>query len=144
MILVAWGPAMRSAAISHTSSHQPIVPSYIWQNVLTTFRCSGNVLTTFRCQRTRQQLNTLQTVVRFSDPHAWIEKSRTCLEFERKIMVKPHGSLVPVSLTPRGASTSGLSTWSSTRSLLESCDSRDLISWRVSRLDAFSVSPFRT
>jgi hypothetical protein len=27
--LVAWGPAMRSAAISHTSSHQPIVPSYL-------------------------------------------------------------------------------------------------------------------
>ena len=61
-----------------------------------------------------------------------------------KNMVKPHGSLVPVSLTPRGASTPGLSTWSSTRSLQRSCDLGDLISWRVSRLDAFSVSPFRT
>ena len=62
----------------------------------------------------------------------------------KRIMVKPHGLLVPVSLTPRGASTPGLSTWSSTRSLQRSCDLGDLILWRVSRLDAFSISPIRT
>src|SRR6188474_2257639 len=35
-------------------------------------------------------------------------------------------------------------TWSSSRSLQEPYGSGDLILWRVSRLDAFSVSPFRT
>src|SRR5687767_6940577 len=63
---------------------------------------------------------------------------------KRENMVKPHGSLVPVSLTYRYASTPGLSTWSSTRSLQRDYSLGDLISWRVSRLDAFSVSPFRT
>src|SRR6185369_9425253 len=71
--------------------------------------------------------------------------SRHTLYSERREkLVKPHGSLVPVSLTHHCASTPGLSTWSSTRSLQRSCDLGDLISWRVSRLDAFSVSPFRT
>src|SRR6185503_5322623 len=37
----------------------------------------------FLVARRRDKLNTLQTVVRFSDPHAWIEKSRTRLAFER-------------------------------------------------------------
>src|SRR5688572_13496388 len=63
---------------------------------------------------------------------------------KRENMVKPHGSLVPVSSTHRCASTPGLSTWSSTRSLQRDYSLGDLISWRVSRLDAFSVSPFRT
>src|SRR6185369_375314 len=56
------------------------------------------------------------------------------LKEEKQKMVKPHGLLVPVSLTSRDASTPGLSTWSSTRSLQRSCDLGDLISWRVSRL----------
>ena len=64
--------------------------------------------------------------------------------WREEYMVKPHGSLVPVSFTHRCASTPGLSTWSSTRSLQEPYGSGDLISWRVSRLDAFRVSPFRT
>src|SRR5207249_7515207 len=36
---------------------------------------------------------------------------------QARIMVKPHGHLVPVSFTPYGASTPGLSTSSSTRGL---------------------------
>jgi len=35
-------------------------------------------------------------------------------------------------------------TWSSSRSLQRPCGLGDLILWRVSRLDAFSVSPVRT
>ena len=82
-----------------------------------------------------QQLNTLQTVALRNHAHALLK---------RENMVKPHGSLVPVSSTHRCAYTPGLSTWSSTRSLQRDYSLGDLISWRVSRLDAFSVSPFRT
>ena len=39
----------------------------------------------------------------------------------QEIMVKPHGHLVPVSSTPYGASTPGLSTSSSTRGLQGPC-----------------------
>ena len=87
------------------------------------------------CGSVPQQLNSLQTVALRNHAHALLK---------RENMVKPHGSLVPVSLTYRYASTPGLSTWSSTRSLQRDYSLGDLISWRVSRLDAFSVSPFRT
>ena len=90
-----------------------------------------------------KQLNTLQTVAQI-DHISQGAAADIFRSTEKRIMVKPHGLLVPVSLTPRGASTPGLSTWSSTRSLQRSCDLGDLILWRVSRLDAFSISPFRT
>ena len=54
-------------------------------------------------------------------------------------LVKPNDRLVRVSSTPRSAYTSRLSTWSSSRGL-----QGDLISRGASRLDAFSVYPFRT
>ena len=60
------------------------------------------------------------------------------------IVVKPLGRLVPVSSTPHGASTSGLSTWSSPRGLQGASAPGGLIFRRVSRLDAFSASPCRT
>src|SRR5687768_17498947 len=41
---------------------------------------------------------------------------------KKESMVKPHGGLVSVSFTPRGVSTSDLSTWSSSRCLQGSCD----------------------
>ena len=53
--------------------------------------------------------------------------------------IKPIERLVPVSFTHYCASTPGLSTWWSTTAL-----KRDLVSRRVSRLDAFSGYPFRT
>src|SRR3989442_2916421 len=43
-------------------------------------------------------------------------------------MVKPHGHLVPVSFTPYGASTPGLSTSSSTRGLQGPCGPGDALS----------------
>ena len=89
------------------------------------------------------QLNILQTVVQI-DHVSQCASAGLFRPTEKRIMVKPHGLLVPVSLTPRDASTPGLSTWSSTRSLQRSCDLGDLILWRVSRLDAFSISPIRT
>ena len=54
-------------------------------------------------------------------------------------LVKPNDRLVRVSSRPRSPYTSRLSTWSSTRGL-----QGDLISRGASRLDAFSVYPFRT
>jgi len=51
--------------------------------------------------------------------------------------------LVPVSLTHYCAYTSGLSTWSSSRGLSHIV-LRNLILGMASRLDAFSVYPFRT
>jgi hypothetical protein len=59
-------------------------------------------------------------------------------------MVKPHGRLVPVGSTHYCASTSGLSTWWSTRGLEGSCDPGDLFLRSASRLDAFSGYPGRT
>src|SRR5688500_15396260 len=115
--LVAWGPAAWSAANSHAASHLPMVPDYHQR--------------TATCEEA-----TAEYPANGSSVLALTRRERN--------MVKPHGSLVPVSLTPHGASTPGLSTWSSTRSLQEPYGSGDLISWRVSRLDAFSVSPFRT
>ena len=56
---------------------------------------------------------------------------------------KTHGLLVPVSSTPRGASTSGLSTRSST-SALQDLRRGELILRQASRLDAFSGYPFHT
>ena len=56
---------------------------------------------------------------------------------------KTHGLLVPVSSTPRGASTSGLSTRSST-SALQDLRQGELILRQASRLDAFSGYPFHT
>ena len=53
---------------------------------------------------------------------------------KKRIMVKPHGSLVPVSLTHRCASTPGLSTWSSTRSL-----QRDLLPGRSHLVEGFTL-----
>src|SRR4029078_8178964 len=99
-----------------------------------------------------KQLNILQTVVlishvsqvRLKPDTTQEEIPATPLRRCGRYMVKPHGSLVPVSLTHYCASTPGLSTWSSTRSLQRDYSLGDLISWRVSRLDAFSVSPFRT
>ena len=127
-ILFVRGPTRRNAALSHASS--PCRSSRtISKNIR---RYSADPLATG--SRTASQLNTLQTVALLSHPYAAEERKK----------VKPHGLLVPVSLTPRGASTPGLSTWSSTRSLQRSCDLGDLISWRVSRLDAFSISPIRT
>src|SRR5262249_56599875 len=55
--------------------------------------------------------------------------------------VKPHGRLVPVSSTPYGASTPGLSTWSSSRGLQRPFGLGGLISRRVLRLDCFSAFP---
>jgi hypothetical protein len=46
-----------------------------------------------------------------------IESKRVVAHSGEDIMVKPHGHLVPVSSTPRGASTPGLSTSSSSRGL---------------------------
>ena len=56
---------------------------------------------------------------------------------------KTHGLLVPVSSTPHGASTSGLSTRSST-SALQDLRQGELILRQASRLDAFSGYPFHT
>jgi len=53
--------------------------------------------------------------------------------------IKPIELLVPVSSTPCGASTPGLSTWWSSTALKGALVSR----W-VSRLDAFSGYPVRT
>ena len=53
--------------------------------------------------------------------------------------IKPIELLVPVSYTPCGASTPGLSTWSSSTAL-----EGELVSRWVSRLDAFSGYPVRT
>ena len=63
---------------------------------------------------------------------------------DEKTVVKPHGRLVPVSSTPYGAYTPGLSTSSSTRALQRACALGGLILERVSRLDAFSAYPCRT
>ena len=52
--------------------------------------------------------------------------------------------LVPVSFTRCRASTSGLSTWSSSRGLTPSWGMGDLILRGASRLDAFSAYPGRT
>ena len=54
------------------------------------------------------------------------------------------GLLVPVSCTPCGASTSGLSTRWSGRGPYPIKSVRDLILKRASRLDAFSGYPCRT
>ena len=56
-----------------------------------------------------------------------------------RTMVKPNDRLVRVSSRPRSPYTSRLSTWSSPRGLRG-----DLIFRGASRLDAFSVYPFRT
>ena len=56
---------------------------------------------------------------------------------------KTHGLLVPVSSTPHGASTSGLSTGSSSPAL-QDFRQGELISRQASRLDAFSGYPFHT
>ena len=48
---------------------------------------------------------------------AEIESKHAVARRRKKIMVKPHGRLVPVSFTPHSASTPGLSTSSSTRGL---------------------------
>ena len=50
-----------------------------------------------------------------------VESKRAVAHRRRKIMVKPHGHLVPVSFTPCGASTPGLSTSSSSRGLQGPC-----------------------
>ncbi len=50
-----------------------------------------------------------------------------------------YGLLVPLGCVRHRTCTCGLSTWSSPTAL-----KRDLISWRVSRLYAFSAYPFRT
>jgi hypothetical protein len=92
-----------------------------------------------RAALARGQPNILQTVAL-----PWLRPKADTTVVQEENMVKLHGLLVPVSSTHHCASTPGLSTWSSTRSLQRSCDLGDLISWRVSRLDAFSVSPFRT
>ena len=67
------------------------------------------------------QLNTLQTVVSLSPPHACFRVGTFVSAGEcrrkNKSMVKPHGGLVSVSFTSRDVSTSDLSTWSSSRSL---------------------------
>ena len=62
----------------------------------------------------------------------------------QKFQVKPHDRLVQVSCARYRASTSCLSTWWSTRGLQATCVAGDLISGRVSRLDAFSVYLNRT
>ena len=63
--------------------------------------------------------------------------SRTC------VMIVPR-PLVPVSSTPRGASTSGLSTTCSAWGLQRPKAHGTLILEQASRLDAFSGYPFRT
>src|SRR5881409_1860300 len=69
------------------------------------------------------------------------ESERAVAHARQRIMVKPHGHLVPVSSTPYGASTPGLSTSSSSRGLAaRGC----LISGWASRLYAFSGYPVRT
>ena len=77
------------------------------------------------CGSVPQQLNSLQTVALRNHAHALLK---------RENMVKPHGSLVPVSLTYRYASTPGLSTWSSTRSL-----QRDLVPGRSHLVEGFTL-----
>ena len=49
------------------------------------------------------------------------ESERAVAHARQRIMVKPHGHLVPVSSTPYGASTPGLSTSSSSRGLQGPC-----------------------
>ena len=154
-ISLAWGSTGWSVAISRASSpyrsSQDILPSTrcrlrvparcpsVYRSGLTPLLDQGpcrntGVFLTKSYENHSRQLNTLQTVA-LRNHHVMLK---------RENMVKPHGSLVPVSSTHRCASTPGLSTWSSTRSLQRDYSLGDLISWRVSRLDAFSVSPFRT
>ena len=147
--LAVRGLAPRNAALGRTSSHCESSRT-ILDNALQSWCCLG--------------LSTLSTGTALS--RSFNSKNKTCRAvaatrrrrtteypangspslptWKKRNMVKPHGSLVPVSLTHRCASTPGLSTWSSTRSLQRDYSLGDLISWRVSRLDAFSVSPFRT
>jgi hypothetical protein len=62
-----------------------------------------------------------------------------------ELIQRSHEGLLAVDLPGRGSFTytSGLSTWSSSRGL-SLFDLRNLISGRASRLDAFSVYPFRS
>ena len=79
-------------------SKQPrfIVLSIVPDNVKE--QCSlKSLLTEELCSLKSRQLNTLQTVALLS-------------HVKEKELVKPHGLLVPVSLTSRDASTPGLST----------------------------------
>jgi hypothetical protein len=72
------------------------------------------------------------------------QASGSSLFLVKEITVKPHGQLVPVSSTPYGASTPGLSTSSSTRGLQGPYGPGNRILGRASRLYAFSGYPFRT
>jgi hypothetical protein len=76
-------------------------------------------------------------------PVNWKRKALSVSEGKGN-MVKPHGRLVPVGSTHYCASTSGLSTWWSTRGLEGSCDPGELFLRSASRLDAFSGYPVRT
>src|SRR5262245_28660919 len=63
--LVAWGPGGWGAVFHRAASPYRFVPSYIWQNVLTTFRCLAKRLDGVSLSKNTRQLNTLQTLVLF-------------------------------------------------------------------------------
>src|SRR5919198_429924 len=103
-----------------------------------------------RCALRRDKLKILQTVV--SPDHATLSRRSQRRRTQRfrvhcvgKTIYGQAARLISIgklNASPR-LHTRPI-TWSSSRSLQEPYGSGDLILWRVSRLDAFSVSPFRT